>query len=746
MKREQNMKKSIIGFLLVVLLLVSLFPTAAFAQTVQGEGYTFNTVTGELHIGNDAGSTAWRNDANIAKEAVKSVSFQRLDTPVINIGDSAFEGCVNLSGIIKLNADATSIGKDAFKGCGKIDTIMIPEAAKDDIADAGISENVPYMVYQFDMNAQHGFLFIQEVHYGNKTQLSFDGNIYDGTYSCSMHVACKDDFNVTLDWWTLGYFYKEETDGTITVTKLAGVNAYREFTLFSKVGDLVVKEYADSAFANTSFYSDSLLIVQEGVKANVPAEVSKVVCKTENGKKVGYFTPGTSAVLEDILDSMHVPDIEVLYVKDIVLKNSPGLSHYTIVSYEEDENGDIIVTNVTMGRFFFEDFVMPSTIEGKPVKTVMINSEHNYGMEGIKVDESVNKIIYKPDTQGTTEAYVIEKIVQGTDQESVELPATIDGKALAAVPETAFDESVETVVVPQGMSVSQPDTVCKIEYTTDNNGNITITKITPAKDAQGADKQVTIPETIGGKEPAVADDVKDAMAEIAHGHVGGKATCNKKAVCIACDMEYGELGDHEELTAHAEVKATCTKAGNIAYWECTVCGQKFSDAEGNEKTTGEATVIPVTDHHFVGGKCSVCGADDEFEPVITDGANGVYRNEDSGLTFRSDADFDDFICVLVDGKEVDDQNYTVREGSTIVTLKAEYLKTLAGGEHTIAIVSDSGTASAKFTVAKDADVCVNHTPDTGDNNQIGLWISLLIVAAGGLLSCAIMFKNKEYNR
>ena len=46
----------------------------------------------------------------------------------------------------------------------------------------------------------------------------------------------------------------------------------------------------------------------------------------------------------------------------------------------------------------------------------------------------------------------------------------------------------------------------------------------------------------------------------------------------------------------------------------------------------------------------------------------------------------------------DAANYTVKEGSTIVTLKAEYLETLSVGKHTLAIVSDTGTAAAEFTI------------------------------------------------
>ena len=62
------------------------------------------------------------------------------------------------------------------------------------------------------------------------------------------------------------------------------------------------------------------------------------------------------------------------------------------------------------------------------------------------------------------------------------------------------------------------------------------------------------------------------------------------------------------------------------------------------------------------------------------------------------AEFKDFIRVLLDGEELDPKHYTVAEGSTIVTVSADYLASLPGGRHTIAIESTTGVATAAFTV------------------------------------------------
>lgn len=62
-------------------------------------------------------------------------------------------------------------------------------------------------------------------------------------------------------------------------------------------------------------------------------------------------------------------------------------------------------------------------------------------------------------------------------------------------------------------------------------------------------------------------------------HTGGTATCTAKAVCETCDQPYGELGAHK-LTKTDAKAASCTEAGNEAYWTCSGCGKYFSDEKG----------------------------------------------------------------------------------------------------------------------------------------------------------------------
>lgn len=97
-------------------------------------------------------------------------------------------------------------------------------------------------------------------------------------------------------------------------------------------------------------------------------------------------------------------------------------------------------------------------------------------------------------------------------------------------------------------------------------------------------------------------------------------------------------------------------------------------------------------------------------PTITAGANASWhRGMTSGAEFRSSAPLIIFTYVKVDGKVIESNKYDLREGSTIVTLKRDYLASLPNGKHTLEIVSATGTASTSFTVGDDPSV--NPGPD-----------------------------------
>lgn len=222
-----------------------------------------------------------------------------------------------------------------------------------------------------------------------------------------------------------------------------------------------------------------------------------------------------------------------------------------------------------------------------------------------------------------------------------------------------------------------------------------------------------------------------------HVHSGGEATCVKRAVCSECQQEYGDLnpdnhkntvikeskkptcidngytgdtycadcnkkistGNIIDKTAHqfkhVEAKAaTAASEGNIEYYICQVCNRFFLDASGAEEVEKSDTVTA------------------KLAPVITDGNNTVVDAESGkSISFRSNAALSDFIRVELDGNVlVKDKEFTVKEGSIIVTLMPEFIESLDAGKHTIGIVSSSGTASAVFSVTKNQESTGSEEP------------------------------------
>ena len=233
-------------------------------------------------------------------------------------------------------------------------------------------------------------------------------------------------------------------------------------------------------------------------------------------------------------------------------------------------------------------------------------------------------------------------------------------------------------------------------------------------------------------------------------HSGGKATCTQNAVCEICKASYGSLdpNNHTDLK-HIDAKAaTAAEEGNISYWYCGGCKKYFSDAAAIKEITKAATVTA------------------KLPPKITagDGA-AVTQGEKKELTFTSDASFADFVRVELDGTALEEKNYTKREGSTIITLNRDFVATLSVGEHTLAIVSQHGTATAKFTVkAKPTETATPQptvppqptaqptptvqpvSPRTGDTANPALWFALLIVSGGAAIGITVASRKKKHNK
>lgn len=223
------------------------------------------------------------------------------------------------------------------------------------------------------------------------------------------------------------------------------------------------------------------------------------------------------------------------------------------------------------------------------------------------------------------------------------------------------------------------------------------------------------------------------------------------------------LGGHT-LSKVGRKEATHLTEGNIQYWVCADCGGYFSDANGANMITALDVVIAKTadrtgwhsdaDNHWntcecgekinqsghsftwvidkeatsteKGSKheqCTVCNYAKtavEIPPVktgteeaktsykIIEGTESSYvLQSGNSLTIRVDAEFSKFAGIKVDGVQIGKDNYDVKSGSTIVTLKSSYLNTLTAGTHNLEMLWTDGSASTTFTI----QASVNQNPD-----------------------------------
>lgn len=199
--------------------------------------------------------------------------------------------------------------------------------------------------------------------------------------------------------------------------------------------------------------------------------------------------------------------------------------------------------------------------------------------------------------------------------------------------------------------------------------------------------------------------------------------------------------------AHTHKPGTEWKKDADNHWrECIKDDYVFADTKAEHKYSDNKDTT-----------CDTCGyvrtvtPDPEPTPkyTILNGADSTFTiGKDESLVIRGDGAYSKFKEVKVDGVVVDKSNYSVEEGSTIITLKTDYLKGLKEGKHSFELVWEDGSAKTSFTIQKKSDDNTppkkddtsntgdnnspkkNEAPETGDNTPIG-WLFALMMISGG---------------
>ena len=236
------------------------------------------------------------------------------------------------------------------------------------------------------------------------------------------------------------------------------------------------------------------------------------------------------------------------------------------------------------------------------------------------------------------------------------------------------------------------------------------------------------------------------------------------------------------LTAVAEVPATCETAGVRAHWKCEVCGKLFSDAEGKTETTLEKLTIPATGHaygepvwkwndDFTASATFTCGNDTSHVETV----NAAVTNEvTTEATCKADGVRTYTAKVTFEGKEYTDtktevipatshdtelvgakdatcteDGYTgdevckvcqtvVKQGEVIPALGHDYKDgkcSRCGAEEPTTPVEPGKPQQPEKPTTPD-------TPATGDESQLMLWVSGMLVCA---LGAGLMLRRKKEN-
>lgn len=238
------------------------------------------------------------------------------------------------------------------------------------------------------------------------------------------------------------------------------------------------------------------------------------------------------------------------------------------------------------------------------------------------------------------------------------------------------------------------------------------------------------------------------------------------------DLKYQWQIDRNDGKGFADIAGADRASYTTSAVDKNCNGYKYQCVISNSagSVTTNAATLTVTE--------STTPSPDPVSYKILDGANSSWtENTDGSLSIRGNGEMEKFQNVKVDGKIIDKKNYTVTKGSTIITLKADYLKTLATGDHTFEIVWTDGSATTKFAVAKNKSGDNNKNnnnnnkknnsnnaknnqttqnnptdtkkkeqsvtaPKTGDTSDMTLWSTLLIVSFAGAAGIVVRRNNK----
>jgi len=241
------------------------------------------------------------------------------------------------------------------------------------------------------------------------------------------------------------------------------------------------------------------------------------------------------------------------------------------------------------------------------------------------------------------------------------------------------------------------------------------------------------------------DKLKDAIDK-ARDTLGGPGSSEADLLEVIADLQKA-IDDFRDSRINVDFSAlneAIAKAGALKQDDYT-------------KATWDALQKALTNAKVLADKSGVTQAEiDAAEKALTDALNALVRiyrftagfgdfTGSGDLTGTIDAPYSEFVRLIRDGVEVDPTNYTVAEGSTVITLKEAYLKTLKNGTYTVKVEFKGGYAETTLKVSVTAAE-ISKSASTGDSSHAWLWIALMGASILGIAGIALARKKKLFGR
>ncbi len=643
--------------------------------------------------------------------------------PVTAIGTEAFKGSTSLTSVT-IPEGVTSIGERAFENCSSLKSVTIPSSVTSIIQYAFCnctsltSINIPTSVTSIE----------EATFFGCSSLISI--TIPSGVTSIekSAFSGCSNLKSITIpnSVTSIGNFV------------FSSCTSLESVTIPNSVMSIGKRAFAGCSSLKSVDILDGVTSIGEGAFENCSSLESVTIPNSVTSLADDSFNNCTS------LTSVTIPN-SVTSIGQCAFQNCKSLKSVDIPDS---------VTLIYTGAFSECESLISVTIPNS-VTIIEYNAFQNCkSLESIvlpkgldvtsaNIPNTTSQVKYSLDTEKGE--VTITEIALGTGKTGFAIPATICGYPVAAVIESEQNKVGEHLHVGTATCKTQGDcTICGKPYILSHDFSADNITVEALKTAGTCQTEAEYYYSCAVCNLVEKDDNHTFMgAKDSDNHTGGTeirgakdATCTEEGYtgdtyCIGCGEKIS-AGIAIKMSAHNLEKipakdATVTVTGNKEYWQCENCKKYFADEKGTNEISLEDTVIQKLPPEIIKGK-----------------GQSVAEGEKKALSFTSNAAYSDFIRVELDGKTLDEKNYIVKEGSTVVTLKADYVAILSAGKHAIGIVSESGTATTTFIVNAKA-VVDNDTksPQTGDNSHMALWIALLFVSGAGVIGTTVYGKKKK---